>query len=288
MSTSSDSSSDSDIGIWGVNGIENQGNTCYLASIMQVLTHIPAIVKYFNNDYNKHLRVPMLQSLAHRMESIIHVQSTNKDIIIEPTKIIKWLDHNTELEVYQQQDCHEVLMIILDTLHEELKYPMAYKTELLDPKLKEGFQYWNNEFSEMYRLFQGMYQLPSEKYEPNSSIMLDIPSNLLDKEITLEDCLEYNKTSIAIYPEILVVMFKRYNDPSTKNHRKIVYPSVLTLPEKTYGLQGVIIHRGRTIHSGHYIAIARHDDVYYEFDDEDWSVVDNPVSKDAYMLFYSL
>jgi ubiquitin C-terminal hydrolase len=52
-----------------------------------------------------------------------------------------------------------------------------------------------------------------------------------------------------------------------------------------YELVGVIDHKG-TINYGHYIASAKVDDVWYNFDDTVTSKIDNPINSNAYVLFY--
>ena len=149
---SSESTSDDGIGIYGVNGLENKGNTCYLNAILQVLSHLPNIVTYYGNNYKKDLIVDIESSLSDKLNKLIQVQYSHKDTAIEPSGIIKWLKSNTDIEIHTQQDCHEILLLIIDKLHEEVKYNMVFKTDISNEKLKEGFTYWNNKFSSLFQI----------------------------------------------------------------------------------------------------------------------------------------
>lgn len=282
------SDSEDAFNLMGVNGIENMGNTCYLSSIFQVISHLPEMVDYFkDNKYIHHLKGSVKGTLAYRLHIIITRQYENCDCTISPVEMIEWLKTNTDIHIYQQQDCHEMLMIILDKLHEELKYDMVYKTDINNTGLKEGLSFWENKFSYIYKLFQGMYILPSGKYEPNNNLMLDIPSTETGS-VTLEECIAASDIKVAIYPKILILMLRRYIDQKSKITTEVEYPPLLTFGDKMYTLASLIVHRGRRVNSGHYIAVCHLDDIVIEFDDETYSKSKDPYKKDVYMLFYRL
>jgi ubiquitin C-terminal hydrolase len=275
----------------GVNGMENMGNTCYLSSIFQVMSHLPEVVDYFKGDkYLSHLKGSIKRTLAYRLHILVKNQYENSDSTITPENIIKWLDDNTEIPVYEQQDCHEAIIVILDKLHEELKYDMLFKTDITNNGLKEGLSFWDNKFSYIYHLFQGMYIQPSGKYEPNNNLMLDIPATDTGS-VTLEECIAKSDIKVVIYPKILILMLRRYTDQKSKITTQVEYPRVLTFFDKQYDLSSFIVHKGRRVTSGHYIAVCKAHgiaDMFIEFDDESCSKSTSSFKKDVYMLFYRL
>ena len=52
-----------------------------------------------------------------------------------------------------------------------------------------------------------------------------------------------------------------------------------------YDLYSVIQHHG-TINEGHYTAICNKDDNWILYNDSSFYKIDNPITKDAYILFY--
>lgn len=287
----------------GVNGIENLGNTCYLGSIFQVISHLPEMVDYFKeNKYMVHLKDSVKKTLAYRVHVLIKNQYENSNSTITPVNLTKWLDDNTEIPINEQQDCHEAMIIILDKLHEELKYDMIFKTDITNNGLREGLSFWNNKFSYIYHLFQGMYIQPSGKYEPNNNLMLDIP-NSETGIVTLEECIAKSEIKVVIYPKILILMLRRYIDQKSKITTEIEYPQTLTFFDKQYDLSSFIVHKGRRVNCGHYIAVCKvHEslpfslignaygiaDMFIEFDDDSCAKSTSSYKKDVYMLFYRL
>ena len=109
------------------------------------------------------------------------------------------------------------------------------------------------------------------------------------------------KLDIYRTPNYLIVQFKRFKTQNADNHKKvnkfIDYPidsldlsKYVIGPNKgdsVYDLYGVINHYG-DMNGGHYIALCKNDNKWYEFDDS--HVVQKSqrdvVSKHAYILFY--
>lgn len=112
-------------------------------------------------------------------------------------------------------------------------------------------------------------------------------------------------------PPILCIRLGRHQSDGQKNHLQVQIESILALPVRPLGpdapqsvtakyrLQSVVLHRGYSIHSGHYALLRRHDQGHWTlFDDSHVEVlgisagVPNPVGWDlrrnAYILFYVL
>ena len=109
---------------------------------------------------------------------------------------------------------------------------------------------------------------------------------------------------IEIYntPLYLIVQLKRFKHRNnivrfifgSKNSTYIDYKEVLNLeefvvgPDKTksvYNLYAITIHR-EFMNGGHYYAFCKNKGIWCTFDDEKVSKCENPISKDAYLLFY--
>jgi hypothetical protein len=119
--------------------------------------------------------------------------------------------------------------------------------------------------------------------------------------------LQKSKQKLEIYkpPNYLIILIKRYNFNKNlgtnlvgeKNNTFISYPTdnfdireFIVGPEKDkaiYDLYGVIEHYG-TLNQGHYTAICKNDGNWVSYNDSIIKIVDNPVTKNAYVLFYKM
>jgi len=112
-----------------------------------------------------------------------------------------------------------------------------------------------------------------------------------------------SKKKLQIYkaPNYLIIQLKRFKNESNndsfngeKNTTFVSYPTNLDITnyivgqnknEVKYNLYGVIEHTG-TLNSGHYKAICKNDDKWISYNDSTFEVINNPVTVNAYILFY--
>ena len=154
---------------------------------------------------------------------------------------------------------------------------------------------------------------------PSNCINLKDCLDLYGEEIELKDddmwycskCKKHqiSKQKLKIYksPNYLIVQIKRFNikknyggDSSSftgeKNDTFVSYPiedfnlrEYIVGPEKEkdvkYDLYGVVQHFG-SLNGGHYTAICKKDGNWVVFNDSNLKHIDNPVTKNAYILFY--
>lgn len=119
-------------------------------------------------------------------------------------------------------------------------------------------------------------------------------------------CKRHNNAvkKIEIYrtPLYLIIQLKRFKHRNSflssflgnKNETFVEYKEVLNIkdfvvgPDKDksiYNLYGVIIHK-KFMNGGHYYAYCKNRGVWITFDDQSLSYCQNPIDKDAYLLFY--
>ena len=119
--------------------------------------------------------------------------------------------------------------------------------------------------------------------------------------------LQKSKQKLEIYkpPNYLIILLKRYNFEQNskntfsggKNNTYVAYPTdnldikeYIVGPEKdkaVYDLYGVIQHFG-TLNQGHYTAICKNDGNWVLYNDSVIDIIKNPVTKNAYVLFYKM
>ena len=120
--------------------------------------------------------------------------------------------------------------------------------------------------------------------------------------------LQKSRQKLQIYkpPNYLIILLKRYDLKKNygnnmylgeKNNTYVMYPinnfdirEYIVGPEKDlaiYDLYGVIEHYG-TLSQGHYKALCKNDNNWISYNDSIIDIVKDPLSKNAYVLFYKM
>ncbi|XP_059211237.1 ubiquitin carboxyl-terminal hydrolase 47-like isoform X2 [Centropristis striata] len=257
-------------------GLYNQGATCYLNSILQVL--------YMTPEFNSRLKK---KSPADRELRKIFEGLKEKTYRIEN---ITGLLEMTE-DVYQQRDAAECLEMIL---------------RKVSPKASEVFE---GRLRCTTKCSQG--HIIIEETNPFRTLSLslnDTQDKTYDVESSFQDlkgnnvyCKECQKKTDATKecemvedPQILALLLKRfdidYNTMSyVKSDCKVNVPHTLKTKNKRYSLYGMVNHMG-SLSGGHYTAtiLSDEDQTWYEFDDDRVREVKKPPhsSQTAYLLVY--
>ena len=195
----------------GLTGLCNLGNTCYINSCMQILSHcyelnevIDMLEEKISND----------NGLVLKEWKILKDLLWSKNCIISPNRFISAIQTVASLKDrelftgYAQNDLPEFLIFILDCFHEALERKVYItvdgKTENdLDDLAKTCYEMikttYTNSYSEMIDLFFGIHvsliitndnsnKILSIKPEPFSTINLPIP--LDNNKCSIYDCFD--------------------------------------------------------------------------------------------------
>lgn len=111
----------------GAKGLLNLGNTCYLSCILQCVSNTPLLKDYFRNRKNHATHINTTNpsgfkgAMALEVANVIHDLWESRRPVISPAPFHKTLSRCfTQFQGHNQHDCHELLGVLLDSLHEDL------------------------------------------------------------------------------------------------------------------------------------------------------------------------
>lgn len=205
----------------GLSGLTNLGNTCFLNSAMQVLSHTYELNQFLENKtYKNRLNGNHDSTILIEWDELRELL-WKENCIISPFKFVKTVQtiaHIKGQDVftgYNQNDLPEFIIFIIDCFHNALSRKVNMT---IDGKIKGDIDkiavkcyetiktIYENDYSEIWNIFYGIQvseltNIENKKQlsivpEPYFIISLPIPENI--KSPTLIDCFD-----LYVKPEIL-------------------------------------------------------------------------------------
>lgn len=200
----------------GLSGLTNVGNTCYLNSCMQVLSHTYELNEFLNannGDYKKGINKISDSVILLEWDKLRQVLwSSNCTVapygFVKAIQNISQIKGRTLFSGHAQNDVQEFLLFIIDSFHNALAREVDMQitgtsqneTDLLAKTCYEMIRrMYKKEFSDMFNIFFGIHvseiaSLNEKKVlslapEPFSVISLSLPPDIASP--SLYDCLDY-------------------------------------------------------------------------------------------------
>lgn len=198
----------------GLSGLANLGNTCFINSCMQIISHTYELNHFLDKEnYKRKLKKTCETALILEWDELRKIM-WNENCIISPGKFIKTIQKVAQLKGmemfsgYSQNDVPEFLLFMIDCFHtslsREIKMTISGNPENTTDEIAiKCFEMIKNmyskEYSEIWNLFYAVHVSETTNLEtgkqititPEPYFMIDLPIPENNKSPTLIDCLNH-------------------------------------------------------------------------------------------------
>jgi ubiquitin carboxyl-terminal hydrolase 8 len=245
----------------GLSGLANLGNTCFINSCMQIISHTYELNEILDIDsFHKKLKNKYDSVLLLEWNNLRNLLWSN-NCIVSPGKFIKTIQKLAQIKNkdmftgYSQNDLPEFLLFVIDCFHNslsrEIKMNISGQVENeTDTIALQCFEMIKNmytkEYSEIWNLFYAVHvseicNLETEKrikIIPEPYFMIDLPIPQNNKSPSLIDCFDH-----YVEGEILEGENAWFNDETKEkiNIKKKIqfwsFPNILVIDFKRFNFR---------------------------------------------------
>lgn len=198
----------------GLSGLANLGNTCFINSCIQILSHTYELNDFLENEsYKNKLNNKCDSALLIEWDNLRKIL-WNDNCIVSPGKFIKTIQkvaHIKKVEMftgYSQNDVSEFLLFMIDCFHTSLSREIKItisgkpenKTDILAIKCFEMIKNcYTKDYSEIWNLFYAVHVSEISRKDngkilsttPEPYFMVDLPIPPENKSPSLIDCFNH-------------------------------------------------------------------------------------------------
>jgi ubiquitin carboxyl-terminal hydrolase 8 len=239
----------------GLSGLANLGNTCFINSCMQIMSHTYELNIFLENEsYKKKLKNKYDSALLLEWDNLRKLL-WKENCIVSPGKFIKTIQkvaHLKNLEIftgYSQNDVSEFLLFLIDCFHNSLSREINITvtgdpdndTDVLAVKCFEMIKNcYSKDYSEIWNLFYAVHvseilRIDNGKIistNPEPYFMIDLPIPPDNKSPSLIDCFNY-----YVEGEIINNYKDETTDETVDIKKKILFwsfPNILAIDLKRF------------------------------------------------------
>ena len=242
----------------GLSGLSNLGNTCFVNSCMQILSHTYELNNFLDQEKYKNKLKNIVDSVLIVEWDNLRKIMWNDNCIISPGKFIKTIQKISAIKKkdiftgYSQNDLPEFLLFIIDCFHNSLSREIKMtitgtpenSTDKVAIKCFEMIKnMYSKEYSEIWNLFYGIHVSEITNLEtgnqinitPEPYLIIDLPIPSNNKMPSLIDCF-----NLYVEGEVLDGENAWYNETTKEkeNIRKRIqfwsFPDILIIDLKRF------------------------------------------------------